>query len=65
MCVFFEHVLKGRAIEYVDAAHQKLAQGRNVPCSANCSEYADLSPVVFQLVASTLFSLVEVDASVS
>ena len=53
-----EHVLVGFcSIEYVDAAHQKVAQGRNVPCSLHCSEYVVLSPVVKVPVASTLFFL--------
>ena len=58
VCVFFEHVFMGLcSIEYVDAAHQKLAQESNVPCPVHCSEYVVLSPVVMPPVASTLFIL--------
>ena len=50
-------VIPSPVIEYVDAAHQKLAQERKVPCSAYCSEYGVLSFVVFPPVVSILFSL--------
>ena len=67
MCVFFEHVMEDvRAHRaHVDAAHQNLAQGCNVPCSIDGRGHVVLPPVVTPSVASSLFVLAGGCASVS
>ena len=56
VCVFFGHVLVDFCpIEHAHAAHQNLAQGRNMPCSFDGRGQVRLPPVVIPSVASTLF----------
>ena len=46
VCVLFEHVLVGFcSMKHVDAAHQNLAQERNVTCSIDCRGHVVLPPV--------------------
>ena len=66
VCVFFRHVMKNFVpIKHVDAAHQHLAEGRDVPRSIDGRGHVVMPPLVIPSVAPSCFSSQEAGASVS